>query len=146
MIDPQLEREMRARFEGATFATWMGFELSALDEGSSEVRLQLAEHHLNPGGIAHGGVVAGLLDSAVGLAHRTLLGMGSTHVTVQLQVNYLRPARPGLLVARGTAVHRGRRIGYGEATLHDADDRILARGNATFMLVDDPALAPGSDT
>jgi uncharacterized protein (TIGR00369 family) len=146
MLDAELERAMRERFSNAAFARWMGLELGALDEGSSEILLKLEQHHLNPGGIAHGGVIAGLLDAAIGLAQRSLLGMGSTHVTLELHVNYLRPARPGLLVARGTAVHRGKRIGYGEATLFDAKDRVLARGSATFMLVDDPKAAPGSDS
>jgi len=146
MLDPELERAMRERFGAAAFAKWMGLELGALDEGSSEVLLQLEPHHLNPGGIAHGGIIAGLLDAVIGLAQRTLLGMGSAHVTLELHVNYLRPARPGLLIARGTAVHRGKRIGYGEATLLDSAEAVLARGSATFMLVDDPGAAPGSDS
>lgn len=135
MIDASLERAIRARFTAARFTEWMGIELVSLDHGTSEIRLNLEAHHLNPGGIAHGGVIASMLDIAIGLAHRTQLGMEATHVTVQLHVNYLRPARAGTLIARATSVRSGKRVGYGEATLHGDDDETLARASATFLVV-----------
>src|SRR5437879_13863507 len=100
MLDPATESAMRARFTDADFARWMGLELIALGDGTSEIRLKLEPHHLNPGRIAHGGVVAGMLDVAAGLAHRTKLGPDATHVTVQLHVNSWRAASAGSVTAR----------------------------------------------
>jgi uncharacterized protein (TIGR00369 family) len=136
MLEPALEAAIRKRFSGAQFAEWTGIELVSLGEGESELRLALEPHHLNPGGIAHGGIVASMLDIAIGLAHRTQLGMGATHVTVELHVNYLRPARGGSTIeARGRSVRSGDRVGYGEATLLDEAGTELARASATFLVV-----------
>ena len=38
------------------------------EPGEAEVALSLAEQHLNRRGVAHGGVITALLDSALGLA------------------------------------------------------------------------------
>src|SRR5438132_12927515 len=125
MLDPATESAMRARFAAADFSRWMGLELIALGDGTSEIRLKLEPDHLNPGRIAHGGVVAGMLDVAAGLAHRTKLGPDATHVTVQLHVNYLRAASAGMVTARGLSLQTGRRVGHAEATLYDEDERLL---------------------
>jgi len=135
MIDAALEQQIRSRLSEGSFATWFGFELVSLGDGESELRLQLEQHHLNPGGIAHGGVIASMLDSAIGLAHRTKLGFDVSHVTIELKINYLRAAWPGLITARGVSVSSGERVGYGEATLTDERDRVLARASATFLIV-----------
>jgi uncharacterized protein (TIGR00369 family) len=135
MADNSLEEQIRSRMRDGAFAKWFGLELVSLGDGTSEVRLELQPHHLNPGGIAHGGVIASLLDSAIGLAHRTKLGLDVSHVTIELKINYLRAAWPGTIVARGTAVSSGQRVGYGEATLTDEAGETLARASATFLVV-----------
>jgi uncharacterized protein (TIGR00369 family) len=139
MLDPKTESAIRARFAAADFTQWMGLELVSIDDGASELRLKLEPHHLNPGGIAHGGVVAAMLDVAAGLAHRSKLGPDATHVTVQLHINYLKAVGAGIVIARGVSLQTGRRVGYSEATLFDEDDRVLARASATFLIV-----TPGS--
>lgn len=136
---------MRARMRAAPFARWMGIELVSLEDGAGAMRMHLEPHHLNPGGIAHGGVIAALLDSAIGLALRTKLGMDATHVTLELHVNYLKPARGGTMVARSTAVHSGSRVGYGEAALYDEGEQVLAKGSATYLIVPGAGAPPGSD-
>lgn len=140
MLDPAFEEAVRARIRASLFASWMGLDLTTLDDGTSELRLRVEPHHLNPGGIVHGGVIAGLLDAAIGLALRTRLGADRTHVTVNLSINYVRPCAGGTLIARGRAVHSGDRVGFGEAELLDRDLRLLARATAAFLVV--PAAAP----
>lgn len=135
MLDPELERAIRERIDNAPFARWMGIELVSLDEGSGVLRLALRDHHLNPGGIAHGGIIASMVDAAIGLALRTRLGMTATHVTVQLNISYIKAVRAGVITAEGTALKSGKRVGYGEATLRDEQGQILARANATFLVV-----------
>ena len=55
MLDPKIESAIRARFADADFSRWMGLELISIDDGTSELRLKLEPHHLNPGGIPAGG-------------------------------------------------------------------------------------------
>ena len=113
----------------------MGITLEKIDDGISEVRLEVEKHHLNPGGIVHGGVLATILDASIGLALRSKLGMGVEHVTIELNVHYLSPARAGALVGRGRAVRVGGRVSYGEADLLTDDGRLVAKGIGTFLIV-----------
>lgn len=133
-LDHDLEAAIRARFSSTEFASWMGVRLLDIDEGSSRIAIDLEEHHLNPGGIVHGGIIATILDAAIGLALRTTIGTRS-HVTMQLDVHFLSPAGLGSLIAEGRAVHTGTRMGYGEAQVVASDGRLVAKGSATFLVM-----------
>jgi uncharacterized protein (TIGR00369 family) len=130
-----MEAIIRERFGASAFARWMGMMLVAAGEGSSEIHLAIQPHHLNPGGIVHGGVIATLLDACIGVALRTRLAPGSDHVTIDLDVRYLGPVRSGTLVGRGRALKVGRRVSFGEAELTDASGAVVARGAAAFLVV-----------
>lgn len=134
-LDADVERAIRTRLGESEFVRWFGLEFASFGDGECEIRLPVRSEHLNPGGIVHGGVIATILDAAIGLALRTRLGAGSQHVTLNLDVHYLGMAREGTLVARGAAVHSGSRTGFGEATLRDDAGRLVAKGSATFMIV-----------
>ena len=96
------------------------------------MRIRIQDTHINPQGIVHGGVIAGLLDSVCGISLRTLLTPDVTHRTIQLTVTYLRAATEGTLVGTGRAIHEGRRAGHAEAEVHDDAGRLVARGQAVF--------------
>jgi uncharacterized protein (TIGR00369 family) len=143
MLEPDFEQRMRERLASASFSKWMGIELVSLDDGASEIRMKVEPHHRNPGGIAHGGIIATMLDVAVGVALRTRLGMTSQHVTVNLSIDYLRAAAGDVLIARGRAIKDGRRITFGEATLHDEQGRDLARASASFLVLPERPITDG---
>ena len=132
-LDPDVIAAARARFAASEFARWVGLSLEKLDSGYAEVALDLQPHHLNPGGLAHGGIVATLLDISIGIALRTQLPAGWTHVTVHLDVQYLEAANQGRVVAQGRAVRSSGKVTYGESDLVHSDGRLLARGSATMM-------------
>jgi uncharacterized protein (TIGR00369 family) len=144
-LDPAFERAVRERLERSEFRKWMGFDLTAIDSGRSELRFVIEAHHLNPGGVVHGGVIATLLDAAIGLALRSKLGTDRNHVTLQLDVHYVSIVREGTVIARGTAVRSGERASYGEAELVAEDGRLLARGAATFLTVGGDRRSAGDD-
>lgn len=141
MLDPAIEKIIRDRVESSAFAHWMGFTVVSFGDGTSELSLEVKEHHLNPGGIIHGGVIASMLDGAIGLALRTRIGMKRQHVTLQLGVQYLAMARSGIVRAIGTAVHTGTTTGAGEASLLDERGKLLAKATGTFLIVPPEVLA-----
>ena len=113
----------------------MGVRLVSIGDGVSELELVVEPHHLNPGGIVHGGIIATILDAAIGIALRTQLPRSQSHVTVQLDVRYFAPARGGALIARGNAVQSGGRIAFGDGELRTDDDQIVAKATGTFLAV-----------
>jgi uncharacterized protein (TIGR00369 family) len=86
------------------------------------------------GHIVHGGLVATVLDTAMGGACWTVLDDGETFLTADLHVEFLRSARPGLLRADGRVVHRTRRVVFCAAELHDAEGVHLASARCTQVL------------
>ncbi len=95
-------------------------------------------HHLNPVGIVHGGMIGVLADTATGLAYRTVLEPGTTHVTSHLSVTFLAPGRIERLTARGRVLKAGRRFSYAEAEVLDETGTLLARAAATFTVMPEP--------
>jgi uncharacterized protein (TIGR00369 family) len=126
--------EIREAMAGSAFHTWMGMRV--LDVAAGEVSLTLASsgHHLNLQGLVHGGVIATLADTAAGLAMRSVIDSGHRHVTINLDVQYLRAARGGELTARGTVVRKGRSIGFADAVVTDDRGMLLARAQVTMAL------------
>jgi uncharacterized protein (TIGR00369 family) len=100
------------------------------------MELRVRRKHLRDLGIMHGGVLATLLDSVMGLAAGTLSPAGHFVVTVQLNLNFIRPAWEGeTLVATGEVLHSGRLTAVAQGRVH-TDQRILVGcGSATFMYI-----------
>lgn len=86
------------------------------------------------GHIVHGGLVATILDTAMGGACWTLLGEDETFLTAELRTEFHRAARPGLLRADGRVVQRTKRLMFCAAELYDADGAHLASGRCTQIL------------
>ena len=117
------------------FYRFMGIRLTKLGWGRSEIRMRVGRGLTQQAGFVHGGVSAALIDSAVGLALCTLIDRGGMFTTIDLQVNFLAPAKPGSLTARGTIVHKGRRTAVGDCQVTDRDGKLLSKGTATYLIL-----------
>jgi uncharacterized protein (TIGR00369 family) len=96
------------------------------------------EAFYNGMGVAHGGFVATLLDSALGCAINTMMPAGRSFTTLELQINYTRPLRreTGEVRCEAKVIHVGRRVGTAEARVVDASGKIYAHGTTTCILVE----------
>ena len=86
------------------------------------------------GPIIHGGLVATLLDTAMGGVCWSLLEEGETFLTADLHVEFLRSSRPGTLRAEGKVVHRTKRVVFCAGELYDAAGEHLASARCTQVL------------
>lgn len=98
---------------------------------------------LNPHGGIQGGMVAALLDEAMGALLTFVLFPARRGLTLELKVNMLRMAKPGPLLAEGRVVQRTRNIAFLEAELRDHRQRLIATASATASIHDSPAGASG---
>ena len=87
-------------------------------------------------GTVHGGMLATLADiaSATALDGSYVAGE-QIPVTTDLHVRFYRQPKSGPLTATATLVHGGRTILTAECVVVDAEDRVLARTSASFMVV-----------
>jgi len=118
------------------FYRYMGIRLTRLGWGRSEIRMRVGKGLTQNAGFAHGGVSASLIDSAVGLALCTMMDKVDPITTIDLQVNFLAPTKPGLLTARGEIIHKGKRIAVGDAKVTDQNGRLVSKGTATYMILE----------
>ena len=119
------------------FAVLLGIWITEVSEGRVVFAAEPGEHHYNPLGTVHGGVMATLLDSALGCAVQSLLPAGTTYTTLELKVNYLRPvtAKTGTVYSEGKIIHLGGRIATAEARLTDAAGKLYAHGTTTCIIL-----------
>jgi uncharacterized protein (TIGR00369 family) len=86
------------------------------------------------GPIVHGGMVATLLDTAMGSACWTVVDDDESFLTAELRTEFMRSARPGLLRAEGRVVQRNRRVAFCAAELYDVDGALLASSRCTQII------------
>ncbi|MBA9004155.1 PaaI family thioesterase [Thermomonospora cellulosilytica] len=121
-------------------AVTLGWELIAVDpeQGTIEVGFTAGEQFLNPAGVVQGGFLAAMLDDTLGPALVATLPEGQFAPTLDLHVQFLRPARPGRLVGRGRIVQRGREVCFLAGELIDPDGRPVAVATATARIMTMP--------
>jgi uncharacterized protein (TIGR00369 family) len=113
------------------FVEFLGIRLTDAADGTSEVTLTLADHHLNTWDVVHGGVVMTLLDIALASAARSLAQPGTGLVTVEMKTNFMQPG-VGVLRARGRVLHKSSTMAYCEGEVLDEKDRLIAKSLGTF--------------
>ncbi len=87
-------------------------------------------------GVLHGGVITTLLDAVSGAAVFVRLGLPVAIATLDLRIDYLKPAAPGRdVVARADCYKVTRNVAFVRASAyHDDPDDPIASASSTFML------------
>ncbi|GAA2213184.1 PaaI family thioesterase [Nonomuraea monospora] len=124
---------MSGRVPPPPAATTLGWELLRIDpdEGTIEVAFKADASFTNPVGVVQGGFLAAMLDDTLGPALVATLPPGQFAPTLDLHVQFLRPARPGRLVGRGRVVRRGRQVCFMSGELLGPDGEPVAVATAT---------------
>jgi uncharacterized protein (TIGR00369 family) len=114
------------------FNDLVGLRFVEEHEDGVTVELPVTEKLLNSNRVVHGGATATLVDAALGIAITRKLGGGPIS-TVEMKLNYLRPAREGKLIARSRFVKTGRTIVVGTVDVVDEAGASVAFGLLTYM-------------
>jgi len=118
------------------FAVTLGVEPVAFAPGRAAFALDPGPEHVSPLGTVHGGILSTLLDSAVGCAIHTTLAADDLYTTIDLDVKFVRPVRPGQgqITAEARTVHVGGRIATAEGRIVDADGTLYAHATTTCLI------------
>ena len=111
----------------------LGISLLFVGDQQATLGLTLAPHHLNSRGIAHGGVIFTLADSAFAYASNS---SGESAVSQANSITYLAPARLGdALTAQARLISRVGRSAIYDISVQDGKGAMLAlmRAQARFL-------------
>src|SRR4030095_7010086 len=86
-----LSKVMTGELPLAGMVRLLGIKLVEVSEGRAVFTVQPDDRHYNGRGMAHGGLAATLLDSALGCAINSTMPPGKIFTTLEMKVNYLRP-------------------------------------------------------
>ncbi|MFD0853790.1 PaaI family thioesterase [Actinomadura adrarensis] len=116
-------------------AATLGFEFIGFEAGTIEVAFQAGEEFTNPAGNVLGAFLSAMLYDTVGPALLATLEPDQFQATMQFNVTFFRPTRPGRIVGRGRVVHRDGDMAFLEASLTGVDGATLAAATATARVI-----------
>ena len=134
-------------FARAPIARMLGMRLEAASGGRGRVRLPFREDLQQGLGVLHGGVLSLVADTACWFAAASVRD-DALPTTVELKINFLRPATRTDLVAEAEVVQSGRRVITTRFEVRGEDGGLLAVGLSTLVTAPVehagiPATAPG---
>jgi acyl-CoA thioesterase len=131
--------DLRERAHANLFWRTLGIQVEAGGEGWVRLRVPIRDELRNaPGAPVHGGVLATLVDAAVGGAlgtYGSAASGGVDQATLDLNVTFVAAARGDALLAEGRILRRGRSIAFGETRVTDTAGTLVAVGRATYMII-----------
>ena len=104
------------------------------DSGRSEVCFEAPASFSNGTGSVQGGFLAAMLDSAMGAALATVLLEGEKPPTLEMKINFIKPAQVGTIAGSGHVVHRGKSVAFIEGQLRDESGTLSATGTSTNII------------
>jgi uncharacterized protein (TIGR00369 family) len=132
----EIAQFMRGEYQQGGLATTFGWYGVEWREGAFEIHWRATEAFTTGQmSVIHGGAITTLLDTAMGWAAYTVLEDDENFATADLQVQFVRGGKVGLLKARGAVVRRTRALVFCEGDICDEGDQLVARGSATCSIV-----------
>ena len=107
--------------------------MQIVDLEKAILKIEISNDSLNVYGIAHGGLIFGLGDNAMGLL---LAATKKKGVTLSSTINYLYPGKGKCLIAKPEIIKAGKTTAVLKANIYDEEDHLIAIMNGTYYYID----------
>ena len=110
--------------------------LEELGDGWAEMKLEVDDGHLRPGGTVSGPVMMGLADVAMYAALLGKIGLVPLAVTTNFNINFMRkPAPDRDVIGEAQLLKLGRRLAVAEGRIYsDGDPELVAHATRTYSI------------
>lgn len=113
---------------------FLGFTIQR-GEGSAHCHLEIGDAHLNPHGVAHGGVVSTVQDTAMGAAVSSVIPEGAICATIEMHTRFHAGVAAGPLRCEAVVISPGKRVVHAEAKTYDQRGRLVASATSSFAVI-----------
>ena len=125
-------------FETIPHCRELGLKVVELEPGAGTIRLDYQERLVGnvEFGFVHGGVITTVLDTVAGLATLSTVKKGTSIATLDLRIDYLKPATPEMPIFGFAECYKTtRHVAFARGYAHHGDAAdLIANCAATFML------------
>jgi uncharacterized protein (TIGR00369 family) len=149
-FEPEFVELLRAMFEERIlFNRVLGLRLTSFDPQHATARIEMKEdligHFVHKR--LHGGVISAVLDAMGGFS--VMLAIGARHLddavearlarfaklgTIDLRIDYLRPATGPFFVASAETIRLGSRVATTRMQMQDSEQRMVSVGAAAYIV------------
>lgn len=131
-LEERLFNSIVTTIKNAPFMENLKISLLYLAHGKAGIEMTAGPEFLNTRGIFHGGIIATLVDTAMGIAG---LSLDLKVTTQELNLNYIGPAKAGdKLTADARVIHKGRKSVVVEARVYNGHSRLISISRGTFFI------------
>jgi len=104
------------------FSIKNGMKLLKMEEGYAETEFDYNADYNNFMGTLHGGALSTMADITAGVS---IISFGKICVTLNANINYVKPPRNGKIRAIATVVNHSKRIGTSEVKIYDEENTLV---------------------
>lgn len=120
--------------EASKFLEFIGAEHIESNSGKSVVELKIQEQHRQHLGFVHGGVISTLCDNTGWYALISILDEGYTSVTIEMKINYLKPALGDKIEFLAEVIRKGKTTAFVKIEVI-CNKELVAFSTATYAIV-----------
>lgn len=118
------------------FLKYIGAEVIDFGDGYAQLAFEVQSYHKQHLGVVHGGAIATLADHTGWYAVISELDTGFTSVTIEIKINYLKPAKGDILRAEAKVVNRTKRTAFVTVEIF-SKDLLVAYATGTYAIIDE---------
>jgi len=133
---------INARLSG--FDGVMGLRFVSATPLELVAELEIGDQHLQPYGLVHGGVYAGMIETLCSTgAALGVFAEGKSAVGLENSTAFVRAVRTGVLHGTATPLHRGGRSQVWQARIEDDRGELVAHGRVRMLVLEAGSTAAG---
>ena len=137
-MEPEISEHVKQHFnefyEANPFLALLGVRVTNYERGRVRLDMDVKHEHTNVHHIAHGGVAATMVDTAMGIACFTC---DKGVVTLEMNLSFISPVCEGRVYAEGEVIHNGKHTMVCEGRVFDEEGKLCLRASGTFFVVRD---------
>ena len=117
------------------FFPYLGMSVLEASSTQAVVRMDAPKGLLSPFGPVHGGAIAALIDTSIGVAVAAHIAAHDRTATHALNINYIAFARQPVVIATARVLRLGQTVAHTEAEVRSEDGTLIAKSLGTFGIL-----------